>query len=57
MLWTWFDTGGLAPRIAFYLDALSVVFVLVITGVGFLIHLYSTEYMDGTTPSSASSST
>jgi len=46
VLWTWFDTGGLAPRIAFYLDAVSVVFVLVITGVGFLIHLYSTEYME-----------
>ena len=47
VLWTWFDVGGLAPRIAFYLDAMAVVFVLVITGVGFLIHLYSTEYMEG----------
>ena len=29
----------------FYLDALSLVMVLIITVVGFLIHLYSVEYM------------
>ena len=46
VLWTWFDAGGLAPRIAFYLDAMSVIFILVITVVGFLIHLYSTELME-----------
>jgi NADH-quinone oxidoreductase subunit L len=46
VLWTWFDTGGLAPQIAFYLDAMSVIFVVVITFVGFLIHLYSTEFME-----------
>src|SRR5450759_3961048 len=46
VLWTWFDTGGLAPQIAFYLDAMSVIFILVITVVGFLIHLYSTEFME-----------
>jgi NADH-quinone oxidoreductase subunit L len=46
VLWTWFEVGSLAPRVALYLDALSVVFVLVITGVGFLIHLYSTEHME-----------
>ncbi len=31
---------------AFQVDQLSVVFLLIITGVGFLIHLYSTSYMD-----------
>src|SRR6266496_2986654 len=31
---------------AFLVDQLSVVFLLIITGVGFLIHLYSTSYMD-----------
>jgi NADH-quinone oxidoreductase subunit L len=46
VLWTWFDVGGLAPQIAFYLDAMSVIFVVVITFVGFLIHLYSTEFME-----------
>lgn len=30
---------------AFQVDALSVIFLLIITGVGFLIHLYSTSYM------------
>jgi NADH-quinone oxidoreductase subunit L len=46
-LWTWWSVGGLAPGIAFSLDPLAVVFVLVITVVGFLIHLYSIEYMAG----------
>ena len=46
VLWTWFDTGGLRPQIAFYLDSMTVIFMLVITVVGFLIHLYSTEFME-----------
>jgi NADH-quinone oxidoreductase subunit L len=44
-LWTWFNVAGFAPAIAFHLDALSMVFLFVITFVGFLIHLYSTGYM------------
>ncbi|MFH0823035.1 MAG: NADH-quinone oxidoreductase subunit L, partial [Pseudomonadota bacterium] len=44
-LWTWVDVAGFSPRIALYLDALSLVMMVVITGVGFLIHLYSVEYM------------
>jgi NADH-quinone oxidoreductase subunit L len=43
--WTWFEAGGLAPAIAFRLDALSLVFTLVVTFVGFFIHLYSTSFM------------
>ncbi len=46
VLWTWFDTGGLRPQVAFYLDSMTVIFILVITVVGFLIHLYSTEFME-----------
>ncbi len=46
VLWTWFDVAGLRPQIALYLDAVSLLFVLVITFVGFLIHLYSTEFME-----------
>ncbi len=42
---TWMQVGGFAPQIALYLDALSVVMILVVTIVGFLIHLYSAEYM------------
>jgi NADH-quinone oxidoreductase subunit L len=45
VVWTWLSSGGLAPRVAFTLDPLSLVMISVITGVGFLIHLYSTEYM------------
>jgi NADH-quinone oxidoreductase subunit L len=43
--WTWFDIAGFAPRFGFYLDALSMVMALVVTGVSFVIHLYSTQYM------------
>ena len=39
------DVAGLTSKVAFYLDGLSLVMVLIITGVGFLIHLYSVEYM------------
>jgi len=44
-LWTWMRVGEFAPEMALYLDALSLVMVLVVTFVGFLIHLYSTEFM------------
>jgi NADH-quinone oxidoreductase subunit L len=49
--WHWFDvstTGGFgsAPiEVAFTIDRLTSVMMLVITGVGFLIHLYATAYM------------
>ena len=44
-LWTWLQVGGFIPKIAFYLDALSAVMILVITFVSFLILLYSVEFM------------
>ena len=44
-LWTWMAVGEFTPRIAFYIDGLTVVMMSVITGVGFLIHLYSIEFM------------
>ncbi len=44
-LWTWLDVAGFRPQIAFHLDALAVVMILVVTVVGFLIHLYSVEFM------------
>src|SRR5690606_19417584 len=44
-VWNWFDVGELSPGISFYLDAVSLTFAFVITFVGFLIHLYSAEYM------------
>ena len=39
--------GEFAPRITLSLDGLSLVMLGVITGVGFLIHLYATGYMAG----------
>ncbi len=45
VLWTWMSIGGFTPDFAFHLDALSLVFLFVITFVGFLIHVYSTEFM------------
>ncbi|WP_019530971.1 NADH-quinone oxidoreductase subunit L [Dasania marina] len=45
-LWTWMSVGTFAPGIAFYIDGLTIVMMSVITGVGFLIHLYSLEFMD-----------
>ena len=44
-LWVWLDVAGFRPAFAFHLDALSLAMVFVVTFVGFLIHLYSVEYM------------
>ena len=44
-LWTWIEVGGLKIDMTLWLDPVSLVMVLVATGVGFLIHLYSAEYM------------
>jgi NADH-quinone oxidoreductase subunit L len=44
-LWTWMSSSGFQPEIAFYLDPVSVLMLLVVTFVSFLIHLYSVEYM------------
>lgn len=46
-LWKWMEVGNLAPNIALRLDALSLLMALVVTFVGFLIHVYSTEFMAG----------
>ncbi len=45
VVYQWMSVGGFAPRIAFYLDALSLVMLGVVTVVGFLILLYSTRFM------------
>jgi NADH-quinone oxidoreductase subunit L len=44
-LWSWVNVGSFNPSIAFHLDALSLIFIFVITFVGFFIHLYSVEFM------------
>jgi len=42
---TWIQSGDFNVDFAFLLDPLSMVMVLVVTGVGFLIHVYSIGYM------------
>jgi NADH-quinone oxidoreductase subunit L len=42
---TWIRSGSFSVDFAFYLDQLSLVMLLVVTGVGFLIHIYSVGYM------------
>jgi NADH-quinone oxidoreductase subunit L len=42
----WITAGELRVDFSFYLDQLSMVMILVVTGVGFLIHVYSVGYME-----------
>jgi len=44
-VYTWIASGSLHLPLAFRLDPLSSVMILVVTGIGTLIHLYSTAYM------------
>ncbi len=54
--WQWMHTNGGADGanvpidISFGVDALSAMMMLIITGVGFLIHLYATSYMESEGP-------
>ncbi|HVI10067.1 MAG TPA: NADH-quinone oxidoreductase subunit L [Candidatus Binatia bacterium] len=41
----WIRSGNFSVDFAFYLDQLSLVMLLIVTGVGFLIHVYSVGYM------------
>ncbi|MEI7811872.1 MAG: NADH-quinone oxidoreductase subunit L [Ignavibacteria bacterium] len=46
-LFTWINAGGLNIKVAYLVDQLSLVMALIVTGVGFLIHVYSIGYMHG----------
>jgi NADH-quinone oxidoreductase subunit L len=50
-LFTWIKSGDFVLDLTFRLDPLSAVMVLVITGIGSLIHIYSTAYMHEETDS------
>ena len=43
--WTWMRVGDFSADVSFLLDPLSAVMVLIVTGVGSLIHVYATGYM------------
>src|ERR1700680_1796483 len=47
-LWQWLDlgSGNLSVGMDFTLDPLSALMMMVITGVGFLIHVYSVGYLE-----------
>ncbi|WP_217199691.1 NADH-quinone oxidoreductase subunit L [Streptomyces buecherae] len=45
-LFSWIPVSGFQADVAFQLDQLSMTFVLLITGVGTLIHIYSVGYME-----------
>src|SRR5688572_13179523 len=45
VLYTWIASGDLKIDVTFRVDTLSAVMILVVTGIGSLIHIYSTAYM------------
>ncbi|WP_017938311.1 NADH-quinone oxidoreductase subunit L [Zestomonas thermotolerans] len=47
VLWQWMSVGEFAPSFTLYLDGLSLTMLGVVTGVGFLIHLFASWYMRG----------
>ncbi|MDR4508992.1 MAG: NADH-quinone oxidoreductase subunit L [Candidatus Brocadiaceae bacterium] len=44
-LFRWIESGSFKAAVALQVDPLSAIMILVITGVGFLIHIYSIGYM------------
>ncbi len=46
-VYNWITAGGLSVSVSYLVDQLSVVMLLVVTGVSFLIHIYSIGYMHG----------
>ncbi len=44
-LYTWIESGSFQVALSFQVDALTAVMLLVVTGIGFLIHIYSLGYM------------
>ncbi|MGZ4810316.1 MAG: NADH-quinone oxidoreductase subunit L [Thermoanaerobaculia bacterium] len=45
LVYNWFQSGGIGADIAFQLDPLSIVMLMVVTWIGFVIHVYSVGYM------------
>ena len=44
-LWTWVEAGSLSVSMSFLIDPLSTIMLLVVAGVGFLVHVYAVGYM------------
>ena len=45
LLYTWIESGSFQVNLSFQVDALTAIMLLVVTGIGFLIHIYSLGYM------------
>ena len=45
LLFDWISVGNLSIPFSFLIDPLSAIMLLIVTGIGFLIHIYSTGYM------------
>lgn len=48
-IFNWMNVGSLSINVAYQVDQLSILMTLVVTGVGFLIHVYAIGYMHGDT--------
>src|SRR3954464_9860175 len=46
-LFTWIPSGTFNVQINLHVDQLTAIMLLVVTSVGFLVHVYSTAYMHG----------
>lgn len=46
-VYTWISAGTFSIDVAYQIDQLSIIYTLIITGVGTLIHIYSMGYMHG----------
>lgn len=46
-LWTWMDTSNFSVSFSLLFDQLTAVMLIVVTSVSCLVHIYSTEYMNG----------
>jgi len=46
-LWNWISLPGFSVQLGLYLDPVALLMILVITIIGCLVHLFSTEYMEG----------
>jgi len=44
-VYTWIESGSFQVKLSFQVDALTAVMLLIVTGIGFLIHIYSLGYM------------
>jgi NADH-quinone oxidoreductase subunit L len=46
-LYEWLRSGDFSVRFGLYIDQLAVLLLLLVTGVGFVVHVYSSQYMTG----------